>query len=223
MRRAASFVAAFAGALAPVGCGGTAVLSEVECDLVCQLRSEADKLRIELKTAEMRLESMRERAKAAEQGARRLSGLLRGSGVRVSPRGAAVVVAMADRVLFCSGEAAVRASAREELARLGAVLREQFPGRPVSVEGHCDSVPPSRTSCRYPTNWELSAARAVAVARILSEEGGLPPEFVSAAAFGDTRPVADNSTAEGRAKNRRVEIVVQPPIGVRKVAGDFFE
>jgi chemotaxis protein MotB len=79
-------------------------------------------------------------------------------------------------------------------------------GRQVRVLGHTDNVP-IRTA-QFPSNWELSATRAVMVVRILSELHGVPAEHLSATGFGDSRPVADNLTPEGRAKNRRVEIVV---------------
>ncbi len=78
--------------------------------------------------------------------------------------------------------------------------------RHVRVLGHTDNVP-IRTA-QFPSNWELSAARAVMVVRIFTELHGVPAAYLSATGFGDSRPVTENLTPEGRAKNRRVEIVV---------------
>jgi chemotaxis protein MotB len=80
----------------------------------------------------------------------------------------------------------------------------------IRIEGHTDNVAINRSLAqRYPTNWELSAARAINVARYL-EQQAIAPGSLSAAAFGEFKPVADNSTVEGRAKNRRIEIVLVP-------------
>ncbi len=115
-----------------------------------------------------------------------------------------IVIFIPDHVLFASGEAVVRPDALPFLRALADVLVEL--DRPVKVEGHTDNVP-IRTA-QYPSNWELSAARAVVVVRILTELYGVPPARAAAIGYADSRPIADNSTAEGRAKNRRVEIVV---------------
>lgn len=103
--------------------------------------------------------------------------------------------------LFASGEATLKAETREVLDRL-AEFCAQF-GHEMRVEGHTDAVP-IKTS-RYPSNWHLSAARAVAVAELL-QEAGIPPERISATGYGEFRPVADNATPAGQAANRRVEI-----------------
>ncbi len=76
------------------------------------------------------------------------------------------------------------------------------------IEGHTDSAPIH--SSLYPSNWELSGARASAVVRYL-ESRGVPGSYLEAVAFGDTRPVTENYTEEGRRKNRRVEVLIQPP------------
>jgi chemotaxis protein MotB len=172
---------------------------------------------------------------AAERRAKALAGKVRGSastakglldalrevGVKVTPRGAAVVVTMASRVLFAPGQTELRSEACEELVRVATVLLERFADRPVAVEGHTDSMPPKRTVAEFPTNWEISSARALAVLRCLVERGGLASERVHAVAYADTHPVADNGTPEGRAENRRVEIAVLPPIGTATVSAAF--
>jgi chemotaxis protein MotB len=76
----------------------------------------------------------------------------------------------------------------------------------VAIEGHTDNQPIS--SARYPSNWELSNARATSVLRYMLDHDGLPASRLSSTGYADTKPVADNATPEGKAKNRRVEIVV---------------
>ena len=143
---------------------------------------------------------IRELLKSMQQGAK-----VDVQDVRVIDNGnGSITISLPDWVLFQSGEAMVRPEGIGFLKSLADVLMEM--GRHVRVLGHTDNVP-IRTA-QFPSNWELSATRAVMVVRILSELHGVPAEHLSATGFGDSRPVADNLTPEGRAKNRRVEIVV---------------
>jgi len=81
----------------------------------------------------------------------------------------------------------------------------------ITVEGHTDSIPVTGELLKvFPSNWELSVARAANAVNYLENQGGLNPEKLSALGYGQNRPVAPNSTREGRALNRRVEIVVRP-------------
>lgn len=114
-----------------------------------------------------------------------------------------------ESVLFDSGRAEIKTEGREVLARVAEQLR-QLEGHRVRVEGHTDSVPISNQ--RFPSNWELSAARAVTVVRFLIEQG-LDPAGLSAEGLGPHQPIADNDTPEGRARNRRIEIVLVPEPG----------
>ena len=80
----------------------------------------------------------------------------------------------------------------------------------IRIEGHTDNVKiTSRLAKVYPTNWELFAARAINVSKY-SQQQGIDPKILSATAFGEYQPLADNSTAEGRAKNRRIAIILLP-------------
>lgn len=118
-----------------------------------------------------------------------------------------IVIGLTSDLLFASGSAALRPSAGPVLDAVAASLQ----GKPneIRVEGHTDNVPIATPE--FNSNWELSSARATAVLRRLVEQGGLPPRLVFAAGYGDTRPRADNATADGRAANRRAEIVVLYP------------
>lgn len=122
------------------------------------------------------------------------------------------VLRISDHVIFPSGSAQVSASGRSLLAELAGSLREQ--GLAFRVEGHTDSQQVKVRAKEYPHgNLELSAARAIEVAAVLIEKG-LPAERVAVAGFGEWRPVAGNDSAEGRARNRRVEIAVVTSPGV---------
>lgn len=115
-----------------------------------------------------------------------------------------VIIHFTDRVLFDLGKAALKPEAKEVLRALAEELKMW--GNHIRVEGHTDNLP-IRTA-PYPSNWELSTARATEVLRYLIEVGGLAPERLSAAGYGEYRPIASNETEEGRARNRRVDIVL---------------
>ncbi|MEK6642078.1 MAG: OmpA family protein, partial [Nitrospirota bacterium] len=118
-----------------------------------------------------------------------------------------IILTLPDTVLFRTGEAVLRPEARPFIQAISEVLIEL--DRRVRVEGHTDNVPIS--TVQFPSNWELSATRAVTVVRSLSELYGLPADHLTAVGHADSRPLADNLTPENRAKNRRVELVVQEP------------
>ncbi len=120
--------------------------------------------------------------------------------VKLDARGA--VITISDMILFSEGEAEFTASARPILKKLAKILN-QFSYQ-IHVEGHTDNLPIKND--RYPSNWELSAARACEIVRFFID-AGIDPTRLRAIGFAQYRPIADNSTPEGRAKNRRVEIV----------------
>jgi chemotaxis protein MotB len=120
-----------------------------------------------------------------------------------SERGLYVTV-VTDAALFASGRADLGAPGRELLVRLAGPLKTLT--NPVVIEGHTDSLP--IRNAQYASNWELSTARATNVLRWLVDGAGFPANRLSASGYADTQPVADNATIEGRARNRRVDIVV---------------
>lgn len=128
-------------------------------------------------------------------------------GVGVETRGEGVLITMRDRVLFKSGRTDLQKDGRAILTKVASVL-SKTEGFYIRVGGHTDDVPISPVlRNRFPTNWELSALRASTVARFLIQKGAAPGSIILAA-FSKYKPVADNSTAEGRRKNRRVEITL---------------
>lgn len=124
-----------------------------------------------------------------------------------------MVVELPSDVLFASGSIDLSEAGKTSVAEIGAIL-VTMKGREFQIEGHTDDQP-IKTS-RFPSNWELAAGRAIAVSEILIKSG-LPPTRVSAASFGEFRPVANNKKPETRAQNRRIEIVLVPDLS--KVPG----
>lgn len=119
-------------------------------------------------------------------------------------------VDMVDEILFDSGEATLKEGGQTVLKKVASVLINA--NRIIQVQGHTDNVPiKGRLSERFPTNWELSAARAVNVVRFLQEEAGLDAKSLSATGLSEYRPRETNETEEGRQKNRRIEILLVPP------------
>jgi chemotaxis protein MotB len=115
-----------------------------------------------------------------------------------------VIRLLTDRVLFDSGAAELKPEAGPVLSKVAQILRQEG-AHQVMVEGHTDPVPIHGSL--FPTNWELSTARASRVVRSLIE-GGVPQQRLSAAGYAYLHPIASNNTAEGRSRNRRVEIVL---------------
>ena len=129
--------------------------------------------------------------------------------VTISELKGKLTVNMVDSILFDSGKAEVKKGGLEILRKVISILKD-VNDKSIRIEGHTDNVQISRALAqRYPTNWELSAARAINVARYLQDQG-IDPANLSAGAYGEWEPVATNDTPEGRAKNRRIEIVLVP-------------
>ncbi len=121
-----------------------------------------------------------------------------------------LTVTFVDKILFDSGSASINPRGRELLRRIAPSLKDNM-DHSILVEGHTDNVPISQAlAATFPTNWELSAARAIAVVRFLGEQAGLDPKRLAASGYSYHRPVASNDTAQGRSQNRRIEIVLVP-------------
>jgi chemotaxis protein MotB len=119
-------------------------------------------------------------------------------------------VDMVDEVLFDSGEATLKPAGIEVLRKIGGVLAKAADRR-VEVQGHTDNVPiKGGLAQRFPTNWELSAARATNVVRFLQEQAQLDPTRLSASGYAEFRPKASNDSDAGRRQNRRIEILLIP-------------
>jgi len=171
------------------------------------MNSLRDRLQSELAAARAREEANASRLAALRRMAMAFREMVAAGQLRVRIVRGNMVVELPDGVLFDSGRAELRDAANATLERVAQVLGS-VPNRNFLVAGHTDNIPVGRRS-RYESNWELSASRGVAVVRYLAEHG-MSAERLAAAGYADTQPVASNSTDEGRAQNRRIEIIVLP-------------
>lgn len=123
----------------------------------------------------------------------------------IDERGLVIIISDKD-VLFKSGSAELTDEAKKILEKVGKLIVERFAMHIIKVEGHTDKVP---VTGRYPSNWELSSARASSIVRYLIDRFKIMPNLMAAIGYADTRPAAKGTDASSLAKNRRVEIVVQ--------------
>ena len=126
----------------------------------------------------------------------------------ITQKNGKVYVSLSENLLFPSGSADVNAKGKEALSKLAAVLIVN-PDISVNIEGHTDSIP---IRMKYPDNWALSTARSTAIVRILVNTYQVDPAKVVASGHSQYDPVESNSTPEGRAKNRRTEIILSPKL-----------
>ncbi|MFC6857879.1 OmpA family protein [Zunongwangia atlantica] len=133
-----------------------------------------------------------------------------GKGLTVEQRDGKVYVSMENKLLFNSGSWAVNADGRQAVNQLGNVLA-QNPDISVLIEGHTDNVPYGGNG-PLKDNWDLSTKRATAIVQILRENNSIDPQNLTAAGRGEYAPVASNDTAEGKAKNRRIEVILTPKL-----------
>jgi len=127
--------------------------------------------------------------------------------VAFDPAAGTITVTLPNTILFESGKAELKSATSAELDHILSVLKSKYSGKEIDVVGHTDTDPIAKTKDLWKDNWELSAERALSVARYLMAQG-IPDGQVRASGCGPARPVAPNTTSAGKAKNRRVEIVV---------------
>ena len=133
-----------------------------------------------------------------------------GKGLTVEQRNGKVYVSMENKLLFKSGSWAIGSKGRIAIEQLGSVLADN-PEIAVLIEGHTDNDPFS-SGGQIANNWDLSTKRATAIVQILSENARINPESLTAAGRGEYAPIASNDTKEGKAKNRRIEVVLTPKL-----------
>lgn len=143
-----------------------------------------------------------------------------GKGLTVEQRDGKVYVSMENKLLFSSGSWAVNSQGRQAVVQLANVLADN-PDIAVLIEGHTDNVPYKGNS-HLSGNWDLSTKRATAIVNILRENASINPENLTAAGRGEYAPVATNDTPEGRAKNRRIEVILTPKLDeITKLLNDM--
>jgi len=182
-----------------------------------ELNNKSEELRNKeslLVERERALNDMRQVINRQDSITRRLNDVLRNAMLGFNPdelsveiKNGKVYVSMSDRLLFKSGSAAVEAKGKDAIKVLADVL-EKNPDIEILVEGHTDNVP-IKTAV-FKDNWDLSVARATSIVRILTDDHKITPTRVTASGKGEYLPRAGNDTAEGRALNRRTEIILSP-------------
>ena len=143
-----------------------------------------------------------------------------GKGLTVEQRDGKVYISMENKLLFQSGSWSVGGEGRRAVQQLGSVLAEN-PDIAILIEGHTDDVP-YKGNAQLSGNWDLSTKRATAIVNILRENASINPENLTAAGRGEYAPVATNDTAEGKAKNRRIEVILTPKLDeISKLLNDI--
>jgi len=181
--------------------------------LSSQAKERATVLERDLVEGRSRIESLQ---KLAEEEISKTKSLMEGQmrealksrEVTISELEGRLTLNILDRILFDSAASDIKPEGRQVLDQIAKVLTNH-PNRQILVVGHTDNRP-IRGSMRFPSNWELSTARANAAVRYLSENAGVPPAMLGAIGYGEHHPIADNETPEGRARNRRIAIVIMP-------------
>ena len=179
-----------------------AVKSEAEIadlkDRLAQSQARIDELAQEKDTALQTRKSLEDEMRAA----------LESKDVTISRLQGKLTVNILDRILFDSGEADLKPAGGAILRKVAGILATH-PELKIHVIGHTDNVPiKAAARHRFPSNWELSTARATAAVRFLTENAGVDPRRLGAVGYGEFRPVAENATADGRARNRRIAITI---------------
>lgn len=164
-------------------------------DIAALQRAEEERLQKTSKTYEDLLQKMKGEIALGQMTITELKGKL--------------TVNMVDAILFDTGKAEVKPEGMEILQKVISILKD-VKDKWIRIEGHTDNVQIiGQLAKKFPTNWELSAARAINVARFLQEQG-IDPAILSGVAYGEYHPVASNETPEGKQKNRRIEIILVP-------------
>jgi chemotaxis protein MotB len=174
--------------------------------------AEVAQLKGKLAESQTRIQELAKEKDAAVQTHQSLEDEMRAAleskDVTISQLQGKLTVNILDRVMFDSGEAELKPAGAAVLRKVAEVLA-QHPNLKVHVIGHTDNVPiRAAARHRFPSNWELSTARATAAVRFLTEIAGVDPRRLGAVGYGEFRPVADNATSEGRARNRRIAITI---------------
>ncbi len=180
---------------------------------VDQLVAEKGQMHKALDDAKARLEELRKAQEASQRRAELLRSLVAkfkkmidAGDLKIVMREGRMVLQLRNDVLFDSGKVDIKAAGKDALKDVASVL-VTLGDRRFQVVGHTDDRPISTD--RFPSNWELSAARAIAVVKYLVTQN-VRPTALSAAGYSENDPVASNDSDDGRAKNRRIEIVLQP-------------
>jgi chemotaxis protein MotB len=179
--------------------------------LLEQMRQEQQKLRAQLDQEQAdKAREIQRLTQTQTDLAKTLQAEIAKGEIRIQQVADRLTINMVDRVLFDSGQGHVKPTGLKVLKQVSDILKN-VADKQIRIEGHTDNVQiRGKLKQRFPTNWELSTARATSVIRFLIDEGGINPANISAVGYADMRPIASNETDEGRSANRRIEIVLYP-------------
>lgn len=185
---------------------------------ISDLKQESDYLRrenerLQVKTGELSKEKEKELANVKntyDTLVKEMKKEIEKGDIKITQAVDRLSVNLVEKILFDSGEVEVKPEGLNILKRVGDILKG-VSDKQIRIEGHTDNVKlGAKLRQKYPTNWELSTARATNVVRYLQDKVGINPKMLSAAGLSEYKPVASNETPEGRAQNRRIEIVLLP-------------
>jgi chemotaxis protein MotB len=178
---------------------------------MAQSQAMTDDQKAQLDEAKRAVQEAQERGKLLGDLQTKFKRMIDAGHLKVTTRHGRIVLQLHNDVLFDTGAAEVKPAGKQALAEVAATLHAMS-GKRFQVAGHTDAAPiTTETKMTYPTNWELSTARAISVVKLLVADGVEPGEL-SAAGYGPYDPVATNGTPEGQAKNRRIEITLVPNV-----------
>ena len=190
---------------------------EVKEKALAAEQERLNKLQAELQERSSRVDELEGKIAAKEESMRKLKETLskalnsfEGKGLTVEQKNGKVYVSMENKLLFGSGSWSVGTEGRRAVVEVGKVLGVN-PDISVLIEGHTDNVPYGGTR-QITDNWDLSTKRATAIVNILAENKAIDKKNLTAAGRGEYAPLASNETAEGKAKNRRIEIILTPKL-----------
>ncbi len=169
------------------------------------LQAEKGELAQRISQDQQTIQELQRQIEELNRSPAEVTGFGEGYDVAFDPSAGTITVTLPNEILFDSGKATLKKATSAELDHILSVLRSKYPGRQIDVAGHTDADPIKKSP--WKDNWELSAERALTVVRYLTQRG-IPENQIRASGCGAARPIASNATAVGKAKNRRVEIVV---------------
>ena len=173
--------------------------------LLDRTRTEKGQLVTKLSQDQQTINDLQKQIAGRNQSPADATGFGKGYNVAFDPSAGTITVTLQNAILFSSGKATLKKSTSTELNHIYSVLRQKYANKYIDVVGHTDSDPIKKT--KWKDNWELSAQRSLSVLRYLTAKG-IAKNKIRAVGCGQDRPIASNRTASGKARNRRVEIVV---------------
>jgi len=178
---------------------------------IAQSQAITEEQKAQLEEAKRAMQDAQERGKLLDELQSKLKAMIDAGHLKVTTRRGRIVLQLHNDVLFAIGEADLKPDGKQAITEVASTLK-QVGSKRFQVAGHTDNAPiTTEKKKEFPTNWELSAARAISVVKLLVAQG-VDPGMISAAGYGPYDPVASNATPDGQAKNRRIEITLVPHV-----------